>query len=132
LNLTENLQFGPTLAYQDRSYRLAGRYDLWLCYHSDVSAVGKFRHFLIIKADRGSDGTPEVKNPREESNFCTGYAHAAVIHDKLLKLSRGQTHSMHYRSRAAANDSRAQALQLDLATLSRLSLSDVFGIGRTM
>jgi hypothetical protein len=102
-----------------------GRYDLRLCYHSDVSAVGKFRHFLIIKADRGSDGTPEVENPREGVNLCAGFAHQAVVHDKLLKLARGQTRSMRYRPRTEANDSRAQSFKLNFQTLSKLSLAEV-------
>jgi hypothetical protein len=67
------------------------------------------------------------ENPREGVNVCTGYGHSAVAHDKLLKLARGITRSMHYNPRSEKTKTeRACTLQSTFAALSRLTLDEVF------
>lgn len=125
------LELTPVLVFQNETYQLILNNGLWHLYGGPRTA-NNFGHFLILKADArqpssGPEGPPIIEVLEEARNLCKFFCNVWVARDKYMKLVSGASSSMTYQPYRQRRAAERQA-PLDLSTLRRLSLDDVFNV----
>jgi len=96
-------RLGPNLQHAGHDYELWLQRVHWFLYRGEPNGTS-FRFFVIIRADREprpakSEIQYRLKKANENVNVCGPFfCNQWVARDKFLKLSRGETSSMKYRS----------------------------------
>jgi len=125
-------RLGPNLQHAGHDYELWLQRDHWFLYRGEPNGTS-FRFFVIIRADleprpAKSEIQYRLKKAIENVNVCGPFfCNQWVARDKFLKLSRGETSSMKYRSQNRQQH-EDKKIPVDLPALERLSLADVFNV----